>query len=409
VISTQAELEAALLAGGDIVVDSGVTIDLTATMQVTQPSRIRGGRFTRDSGPAFEITSAGVDVDDVEITGGGAAAGYDPTQKLIYAHGGAAAPLTDVRIRNCTLRGSRGDNIWLEWCTGAVVDGTDIASYLYSGVMVISGRRIMITNNQVRDAPLTAGVVNVYGIAITDLDNTDAARSRDCSVLGNQVTLIDWEGIDTHGGDSLTITGNHVTGCPRGIALVTGNATRLYAPTDCLVSGNTIDAAGARQPLLAGVYLAGIAGKPASATIVGNQLLGYDTPGPVYASYWARADTYIGDNSRPFVPWTPIEMGLDYTPNTSYPPQYLVDGNTVHLRGGVIPRSGGVAARTDIGTLPKPAAWPTILTIAGFAKGSSPGAGNAQVAVTPAGELQMLYGSGTDAYTYWLSGSYQAA
>jgi hypothetical protein len=407
-ISTQAELEAALLAGGDIVCDSSVIIDLTATMQVIRPTRIRNGRFTRAAGAAFEITSSDVDLDDLEITGGVPAA-YDITQKLIYANGGAAAPLHNICVRNCTLRGSRGDNIWLEWCVDALVESNNIAGYRYSGIMVISGHRIVVANNLVRDAALSAGVVNVYGIAVSDLDNNEAARSRDCSIIGNQVALIDWEAIDTHGGDGLTITGNHVTASPRGIALVTGNATRLFAPTNCLVSGNTVNAAGARVPLGYGVALAGIANKPASATVVGNQLIGFDAQTPILLNNWARGETYIGHNNRPLLPWTNIDMGADYTPDETYPPQYLVDGNTVHLRGGVIPGSGGVSARTDIGNLPNAAAWPTVRTITGFTKGASPDAGSAQVAVTPTGALQMLYGTGTDAFTYWLTGSYQAA
>lgn len=406
-ISTQTELEAALLDGGDIDCDSTVPIDLTDAMQVTRPSRIRGGRFTRGSGPAFMVTSSDVELDGVDIAGGPGV--YDATQKFIYAKGSAVEPLAGVRVRNCRMLGSRGDNVWLEWCTDSVVADNDIGSYLYSGAMVISGRDVLIANNLIRDAPLSDGVVNTYGVAITDLANTEAARSRDCSVIGNHVSRVDWEGIDTHGGDRLTITGNHVVGCPSGIALVTGNSSRLYAPTNCLVSGNTITAEGARRPLRAAVNLVGIAGKPASATIAANQLLGYDDQDPIFTSYWARGDTYIGGNNKAFVPWTPIEMGPDYIPNSAYPPEYMVDGNTGCVRGGVIPRSGGVAARTDIGRLPHPAAWPTTLTVIGFAKGSKPGAGNAQVAVTQSGELQMLYGVGTDAYTYWLTGTYQAA
>lgn len=405
-ITAQAELEAALLDGGDVDC-TGTVLELTSAMQVTRPARIRGGRFTRSTGSAFEITSADVELDGVELEGG--PGDYDPAQRLVHAHGTLAAPLAGVRVRNCVMRGSRGDNVWLERCVDSAVESNDIADYLYSGVMVISGQGVSVSRNQIRDAPLTPGVANVYGIAISDLDNTLAARSRDCSIVGNHVDRVDWEGIDTHGADRLTITGNHVTGCPRGIALVTGNSSRIVAPTNCVVSGNTVSGEGARMPLLAGVYLAGIAGTPASATVVGNQLLGYDDVNPIFTSYWDRDDTYIGQNSRPFVPWTPIILGADFNSSTTYPPEFMVDGNGTWVRGGVIPKSGGLAVRDAIGSIPHAAAWPTSLTFLGLAKGSNAGAGNGQVAVSTTGVLTMFYGTGSDSYTYFLHGCYQAA
>lgn len=405
-ITTQADLETALLAGGDIDVDSSATISLSTPMQVDVPTRLRGGRFVRDTGPAFEVTSPAVELDGMQIIGGGTSSGYDATQKLIYAHGTALDPLLGVRVQDCALSESRGDNVWLEWCAESFVESNHVADYLYSGVMLVSGQRVRVAGNIVTDAALSDGVLNVYGIAVTDLSNTDGARSRDCSVVGNHVSLIDWEGIDTHGGDRLTVVGNHVLGCPSGIAVVTGNPTRLFAPTNCLVDGNTISAAGARVPLRGGVNIVGVAGRPASATVVGNQILGYDGHNPIFASYWDRDDTYVGGNSRPFVPWTAIQLGADYTANATYPPQYSVDGNTVEVRGGIIPKSGGVAVRDDVGSVPNAAAWPGVLTIACFVKGSNPGAGNGQVAVYPDGTLKMLYGAGNDGFTYWLSGSY---
>lgn len=404
-IATSDELEDAVGKGGEIQVDRDLTIPLPRTVRITRPCRILGGHFTRAEGAAFEITSGDVEFDGVQLGGGGTAAGYDEDQKLIYAHGTADAPLTNVRVRNCTLNASRGNNVWLEWCTDALVEGNHIETFLYSGIMVISGRRVVIAHNLVRDAPLSAGVVNTYGIALTDLENTEAARSSDCTIIGNEVSLIDWEGLDTHGGDGLTFVGNTVLGCPRGIALVTGNETRVVAPTNNTVTGNTVNAKDARRPLLAGVFLGGIANKPASATIVGNQLVGYPTP--IITDHWNRAATYVGHNSAALVPWRAVDLGDDYTADPDNPPQYLVDGNTVYFRGGVVPAEGGVSEHTDVGKLPTAAAWPTRTTVIGQVKGADPAAGSAQLTVTPSGELQMLHGEGTDTFTYWLTGSYR--
>jgi parallel beta-helix repeat protein len=408
VITTEQELIAALAAGGEVLCDSGITIALSQTMDVTVPCRIVGGRFTRSTGPAFEVTTSDVEFDGVHIAGGGTAAGYDISQKLIYVRGTKGAALSGISVHHCTLTQSRGDNVWLEWCTGSAVHDNVITNYLYSGVMVISGIRITVSGNTIADAPLSSGVVNTYGVALTDLSNDAADRSRHCTVVGNTVSLVDWEGIETHGGDGLTITGNTVLGCPRGIALVVGNQTQTVAPTNCLVAGNTVNAAGMRQPQLAGIYLAGPANGPAtaSATVVGNQIIGYTTP--FNTSSWDRGNTYVGNNSEPFVNWTPIAIGADFVAHGTYPPQYRVDGDVVHLRGGVIPKSGGPVTRSQVGSLPKAAAWPTVLTVVGFVKGSNPAAGNGTLAVTTTGDLQLLYGSGTDSYTYFLHGSYVA-
>jgi len=405
-VTTQAELEAALVTGYEVYVSPYDVIELDSPVTVTSPCRIVGGSFRVDEGPAFVVRSSDVELRRVTIVGGRSVDGaYDQSQKLVYALGTAAQPLYDVRVVDCRMRGSRGDNVWLEYCRRSTVRDCKIERFLYSGVMIVSGDQVLVDRNSIVDAPLTAGVVNTYGIAVTDLTNTAAARSTNVQVTNNHVSLIDWEGIDTHGGDALTIVGNTVLGCPRGIALVTGNASRVVAPTRCLVVGNTVDGADARRPLAFGVGLFGVSGTPASATIVGNQVLTYTAPWQY--DYWARDLTYWAANSKPHVGWRSIQLADDYLANASYPAQYSVDGNTVFIRGGVIPRGGGVATRTEIGSLDKAAAWPSRLTFVRFAKGSSPSAGNAQVAVTTGGDVRMLYGTGTDAYTYFIDGAYQ--
>jgi hypothetical protein len=405
-ITTEGELIAAVRDGGTVHCPRDLRIPLSQTIHITRPARIVGGHFTRDTGAAFEVTSSHVEFAGVRIDGGGQDAGYDVTQKLIHVRGTKDGRLTDIDVHDCRLDGSRGDNIWLEWCVASTVHDNVITRYLYSGILVISGDGITVNGNVIADAPLSPGVVNTYGIALTDVTNMAEDRCRHITVSGNHVSLVDWEGIDTHGGESLTITGNTVLGCPRGVALVVGNATRVLAPTHCLVTGNTVDAAGARRPLLPGIFLTGIAGTPASATIVGNQIVGYRTP--FFTNYWARGETYVGNNSVPFVPWSAITMGADYTADPANPPRYLVDGDTVHLRGGVIPNSGGVGTRVDIGSLATPAAWPDALTYVGYLRGADPNAGSGLLAVTPAGDVQLLHGSGTDSNTYFLSGTYRA-
>jgi Right handed beta helix region len=402
-VRTQADLAAALLVGGTIEVDSSTTITLTAQLNVTQPTRITGGKFSVASGPAFYVTSSDVTIAGVTITGGGTSS-YDSNQKLIYVKGTSSVPLSNICIRNCTLQSSRSDNVWLEWCSDSLVTANLIYTYLYSGVMVISGVRVSVTDNVIRDAPLSVGVVNNYGIAFTDLDNTSAARSRDCQAVGNMISYIDWEAIDTHGGSGISIVGNTIVACPRGIALVVGNASRLTAPTRCTVSGNSINGTGQRQVVREGIFLGGIAGVSADGTVSGNTVTNMS---PTFSlDFVDRAKTTFVGNNEYLVPWTNITLDGDYNANATYPPQYAVEGNTVMLRGAAIPK--GSSTRTVIGHLPSAFAWPSTVTMVGYVKGSNAAAGNGMIGVDTDGTVSLYYFSGTDVFSYFLSGTYQA-
>ena len=408
-ISTLPELEAALAVGGDVVCDPTVTIDVTGGVTVGLRTRLLGGTFVCTSGPAITITSSNVEVSGVTITGGNDGV-FDDTQRLIYALGTADDPLSCIDIHDCTLTNSAAHNIWVEWCEMSRIHHNTITHGLYSGVMVISGNGIGITDNDVSDFVIAPGQSNCYGIAVTDLANTSAARSQRVSIVGNRVALVDWEGIDTHGGQNIAVTGNIITGCHRSIALVVGNTTRTTAPTGCGVMGNIIDASAARVPADIGIFLSGAANLPATATIVGNHVTGYDGTGqqPIAAGFYNRADTHIGGNSRPLVPWTPVPLATGFTGNTTFPPMYMVDGDTISFRGGFIPPSGGLAAHPTISTPLPSAAWPEHRIFYAVTKGSSPTAGNGVLNIDVDGTLRVDYTSATDTFTYWLTGTYRS-
>lgn len=403
-VTTQAELEAALSVGGDVYCDSGVTINLTSRMDITHPTRLIGGKFTRSTGEAFRITSSNVEISGVSITGGGGST-YEQAQKLIRAVGTSSGRLSGINIHNCTMLYSRGDNIWLEWCEGANVSRNKIHHFLYSGVMVLSGIRCVVSENDIYDAPLTGSVLNTYGISFTDLDNTIAARSRNCIATGNVISLIDWEGIDTHGGESITISNNIVLGCPRGIALVTGNESRVTQPQRCVVTGNRIDGTGMRLTAREGITLAGIPGGIADALITDNTI---DNNGaPFYLDYYDRGKTFIGSNSVPQVPWTNIPLTSNFVPGAlGGSPQWSLDGNVVRLRGSIIRSNTG--QNPFISNALPSAARPTINQYVGTMKVASNASTESSILlIQPSGQLQMVYETGTSTFNWILSGSYQ--
>lgn len=406
-ITTLADLEAALLVGGDVVCDPTVTIDVTGGVTVGLPTRLLGGSFVVSSGPAFTVTSSNVEVSGIQVTAQGGTS-LDTTQKLIYALGTQTAPLTGIDVHDCRLSGSASDNVWIEWCIDSTVHACSVSDFLNSGVLIASGDGITITGNTIRNGHLVAGTVEVYGIAVTDTANTVAARSRHVTVTGNVLTEIDWEAIDTHGVDGIVVCGNTIRASRRAIALVTGNTTRVTAPVNCVVSGNHIDGTGARVTPDIGIFLAGATGLAASATITGNTISGYDSAQPISTINWDRTNTVVGGNSRAHVPWTAVTLAGGWTGNASFPPQYMVDGNAVSFRGGVVPPSGGISAHPVIGSLSNAAAWPAERTFYATTKGSSATAGIGVLNVDTDGTFRVDYGSTSDTFTYWLTGTYQA-
>lgn len=279
VVRNFAELQDALLVGGTIFV-TGDPITVTSSLIIGEPTTIlgSGSSFILPAGSTnlgFLIQSSDVTIDGIRFTGGGLASGWNSAARFVFAAGTEAAPLKNIAVRNCVLEGCQSDAIRLTWVDGATVFGNRIDGVLYSGVMLISAKNVDVIANTIRDAPLSTGVMNTYGIAATDSANTEAARTRNVRIIANTVEGVEWEGIDTHGGDGITVMGNSVRSCPRGIALVVGNNDRIAAPTNCIVQGNYVefaDAVSSRE----GISLFGNASSNtlADAIITGNIVVG---------------------------------------------------------------------------------------------------------------------------------------
>ena len=379
-------------------------------MNIAVPTRLLGGRFARSAGCVFYVTSSDVEIAGCRIDGGGQGAGYDINQKLIYVQGAKGSPLARVNIHDNVLYGSRGDSIWIEWCVGSKVHHNTISTYLYSGIMAISCVGCNFDNNNISDGMLASGNVDIYGIACTDLTNILADRTQYCTINGNRVSTVDWEGIDTHGGLGMTIVGNIITGCPRGIALVVGNTSRNAAPEDCTVSGNTIDSTGLRKALREGIYLGGKVGAQANANITGNTILNYNG-NELFTDNWNRGATFIGGNSSPQIPWTDLVLNSTFVPHSTYKPQYMMDDNVVYLRGGVYGANGSTQQPSMAVAVLPVACRPTQLCwVTGVKSARSDGGGGTGVVqVDTNGTLTLAYRSGaTTLGDAWpITGSYR--
>ena len=259
----------AVPAGSVLTCPEGDQYRLAGPLNISKSVTIEGGEFLPHSeGKCLNITAS-----DVTIRGGRftspSAANPDVSHQIIAAVGTPSNPLRRITVENVVIDKSRYHGVWLEWCEDVKVRDCQITDFQYGAVMLISVTRGEVSGCVIRNALQEGTLVNSYGIAATDLVNTTAGRSKDILITRNIIDNIPkWEWIDTHGGERITITDNIVTRCRYGVVAVGGNSSRVTAPKDVVVSGNTIDSLGIEDPTSA-IKLYGIAGGPQASAMIG--------------------------------------------------------------------------------------------------------------------------------------------
>lgn len=271
------------LAPGSVLIgDPNSTYTLSGTVVLNKSITLRDIRFHTENytGVAIRVISSNVTLDNVTINGDTNVGTPVTTNYFVHVDGTSTTRRDNVRILNCTMSNNRGTFIWAEWCTNFTFSGNTLLNGQYAGIMVVSGQWGHITGNTVRSLLMTAPLVNAYGIACTDMDNTSAARSAHIIVSENFIEDVTaWAGIDTHSGEDISIVNNTTWNCWVGINVVPGNSERLFAPKDCVVANNTvvrIDTAAQN----AGIVFSGRATGSllASGYFGGNIIRGYTTP-----------------------------------------------------------------------------------------------------------------------------------
>jgi hypothetical protein len=183
-------------------------------------------------GKGVRITANNQVVENLVITGPGAGS-YDTTTDGIYGLGA----YTGVIIRHVTIRGMRHAGIWLDGLVNPLIEDVVIEDVGYVGIMAVRVVGGTIQRNTIRRVGYgTTGLPegnNAYGIAISGYEPTP---SSDILVADNVIEDVPlWHGLDTHGGQRITFSGNTVRRAPRAIFLTSMTTTKA---TDCVVSGN---------------------------------------------------------------------------------------------------------------------------------------------------------------------------
>lgn len=346
-----------LPAGSEIVCPPGDTYVLTGPVTIDKPITIKGGSWIAPgTGAGLMVTSSDVTIDGARISSD--TSPFTTSQRLIYALGTALDPLERVRVRDVTVEGSRYIAIELSWVKDFEVSGCNISNYQYAGVMVISGKSGVVRGCNIRDALMESGG-NSYGIAITDLTNDEAGRSEDIVVDSNYVINVPWEGMDTHGGRRIRFVNNTVENCTVGIALVSGNSSRIVAIEDCVVANNTVAYGVGGAVGGTAVKLHGGRGNtmtPGTAVATGNTVTGFNQTFQMWNMDRTRSN--VVGNNRAEVEWTLLPLRDPVWSPGPEPLEYKVDNNEISFRGTPLKNNTTSGTSNAIGVLPEEL-WPT--------------------------------------------------
>lgn len=275
------ELISGATAGDVIVGDPAITYTLTATVNITKSITLRDLKFNTGTftGTALNISASGVTLDNVSVTNSTNVGTPVNAHYHVFVAGTKAAPIDRLQIRNCTFRYNRGTFIRAEWCTNFLIENNVLRDGQYAGIMMISGKVGLISNNYVDSLLQTSPQVNSYGITVTDMDNDEASRSAFVDIVHNYVSNVkSWAAYDTHSGHAIKFLGNTAWNCWLGINVVPGNSDRLFAPRDCIVADNIVVRVDTPTQN-AGIVFSGRAPSLlTSGYMSGNVIRGYDTP-----------------------------------------------------------------------------------------------------------------------------------
>lgn len=226
--------------------DTTVTVPVTITKALTLFGEGAAITQATDDTTLFSVSASDVTIRGLTLVGRGSDVDTTGLERAVSAEGAsAAAPIARVRVLGCRIRDWGQFGVRLKWVTDFEVCGNHISDIYHSGIIGYSVQRGRIEANHVETVIASESYGIIVTRATTDSIVTDP-RSSDIVITGNLVRgVANWEGIDTHGGERISIVGNVVQGSLIGISVtyaptLTGSVP-TWAPKDCTVVGNVID------------------------------------------------------------------------------------------------------------------------------------------------------------------------
>lgn len=289
-----APLQAAITAAAPfgVAVDlRGKTYKITDVLNVPAGTTLRNG-FIHQTGAgktALKVQGSRVTLRELTITGRHTVATAASGEYAIRVQGADSShQLSGILIEGCAVELFGMYGISLEHVSGFKVINNDLGDIGYAAISTLSALHGVISGNYI-DNVLAGFSSNGYGIALSrnEVNSlTSDPRSAKIVVADNVIKNIPWEGIDTHGGEDLTVTGNVIINCKTGIAIGSADGAgqvNMYAPLRVTVTGNTIDSTRTDGSYGAGISFTGVAGATsatpaveyATGTIANNVIRGH--------------------------------------------------------------------------------------------------------------------------------------
>jgi hypothetical protein len=354
----------------DYKITSAITVDKALTLlgydsQITQATSDTTG---------ISITASNVRVVGLKVVGPQYALSKSNEHGILAVGTSAASPITGLIIRDTDISNWGMSAVNLQFANDFEITNNKFYDLYYAGVITYSTIRGNVSLNNIRNV---VGTPLAYGITLTRVEDDSIVtypRSENITVVGNVIRdVTNWEGIDTHGGKKITISGNTILGCNRGIAVGpadNGSQVETFAPFDVTVSGNVIDSevsdgtAGFGISFTGAVGVLGTPQEKATGAITGNTCRGHgDEDNDISGSFYIRTTEGLSVTGNSLIEPSPYGINFYYD---NY--DFVCSGNSivdpwsdsVTIPSGIISRSSyntGHIGGNSIGTDAKSATY----------------------------------------------------
>jgi len=244
------EMITAITANQYIVIPSGsYTIAGQWTLSKACTINAKGAVFSWASDTTADrgllVTASDVEIDGIELDGPQNVTQV-ATQVGIRAYGvDSSNYISRLKIRNCKIHDWGYAGIETEFVEKFEIEKNKVYDIFYAGIQLRSSNDGNVDKNKVYDILLGGSPGdNSYGIVITKGVGTEAVKPvcKRVAVTNNSVWNVQfWEGLDAHGGEDISFTGNKVKDCRTGIMVGPFVSAPTYtAPSRCIVANNNV-------------------------------------------------------------------------------------------------------------------------------------------------------------------------
>jgi hypothetical protein len=229
---------------------------------------------------AIDITASNVKIRGIKFTGPQYATAQT-NENAIHAYGADSSNyITGIEITDCEMDTWGYTGILFKYVSDYRIVNPRITNVYSAGISMQSSILGSIVNEYINNV---IGTPYAYGVSFTRADNDSLVtepRSGYTTVIGGSINnVINWEGLDTHGGEHLTFIG--VSGYGNKYAIGIGSAKNTagdstFAPLDINIVGGEWDSGVTDGTAYYGLAFVGVSGgQLATGNVKGLRLKGY--------------------------------------------------------------------------------------------------------------------------------------